>query len=325
MILILSKSCNEISTDRLIDYLEKYNANYIRINGADLLGSGSVYFDVGNCIRVNDTIIPYKEVNVVFNRRWYDPDEIKIQDLPFEYDTIDSYSVREEVLREFLSLSQYFKSKFKHALWIPNHKSVNKLNVIERADSLGLRTPKSFICSKKTDLENIHQFHPRLITKSIGDIFHLKSEDRLLSFFTTVLTADDIERMPEYFFPSLIQEELIKDYEIRTFYFFGELYSMAIYSQSDEKTLVDFRNYNHKKPNRTVPYKLPFYIENKIRMLMNDLGLNTGSLDFIFHKDEYYFLEVNPVGQFGMVDYPCGYNLYSIIAKQLVNLDDDEK
>lgn len=37
-------------------------------------------------------------------------------------------------------------------------------------------------------------------------------------------------------------------------------------------------------------------------------------------KEEYIFLEVNPVGQFNMTSVPCNYNLEKIIAQKLVNL-----
>lgn len=81
-----------------------------------------------------------------------------------------------------------------------------------------------------------------------------------------------------------------KKYEIRTFYLKGKFYSMAIFSQNDSKTVVDFRNYNIEKPNRTVPYNLPKSITHKISQLMRNLEMNCGSIDLIYGKDdEFYF------------------------------------
>ncbi len=55
---------------------------------------------------------------------------------------------------------------------------------------------------------------------------------------------------------------------------------------------------------------------------MDKIGLNCGSLDFIVDiNDKFYFLEVNPTGQFGMVDFPCNYNLHKIVAEQLIKMD----
>jgi D-alanine-D-alanine ligase-like ATP-grasp enzyme len=50
------------------------------------------------------------------------------------------------------------------------------------------------------------------------------------------------------------------------------------------------------------------------------LKLNTGSIDLIVNTTgEYIFLEVNPVGQFGMVSSPCNYYLEREIARFLSN------
>lgn len=48
---------------------------------------------------------------------------------------------------------------------------------------------------------------------------------------------------------------------------------MAIFSQNDDQTKVDFRNYNINKPNRNVPFMLPNELESKIKLLMNDICL----------------------------------------------------
>ncbi|WP_228444971.1 ATP-grasp domain-containing protein [Chryseobacterium indoltheticum] len=118
-------------------------------------------------------------------------------------------------------------------------------------------------------------------------------------------------------FISFFQEKIEKDFEIRTFYLNGKTWSMAIFSQNDEQTKVDFRKYNDDKPNRNVRYKLPKDIEEKVHILMQTLDLNCGSLDFMKSGNKYYFLEINPVGQFGNVSADCNYFLEREIALQL--------
>lgn len=91
---------------------------------------------------------------------------------------------------------------------------------------------------------------------------------------------------------------------------------MAIFSQQTDQTSVDFRKYSRETPNRVVPFKLPVEIESKLKKVMSILGLNTGSIDLIYTLDsKFVFLEVNPVGQFGMVSYPCNYQIEQKIAK----------
>jgi glutathione synthase/RimK-type ligase-like ATP-grasp enzyme len=56
---------------------------------------------------------------------------------------------------------------------------------------------------------------------------------------------------------------------------------------------------------------------------MADLGLETGSIDLIRTPDgRTVFLEINPVGQFGMISHPCNYNLERVVAEHLIERDD---
>lgn len=93
---------------------------------------------------------------------------------------------------------------------------------------------------------------------------------------------------------------------------------MAIMSQEDKKTSVDFRNYNMIKPNRRLPYKLPIEIEEKLCQLLNHFKLNFASIDLMVRGNNFYFLEINPVGQFGMVSGPCNYKIEKLIAKYII-------
>ncbi len=61
---------------------------------------------------------------------------------------------------------------------------------------------------------------------------------------STVMNDMDIEKLPDTFSPSLIQGYVEKKYELRIFYLNGECFASAIFSQLDEQTKIDFRNYN---------------------------------------------------------------------------------
>ena len=51
---------------------------------------------------------------------------------------------------------------------------------------------------------------------------------------------------------------------------------------------------------------------------MNLLNYKTGSIDMLLDSaGNYYFLEINRIGQFGMVSIPCNYNIEKKIANTL--------
>ena len=53
---------------------------------------------------------------------------------------------------------------------------------------------------------------------------------------------------------------------------------------------------------------------------MKKSNLDTGSIDIVVtKKEEYVFLEVNPVGQFGWVSSNCNYYLEEKVANYLMN------
>jgi len=81
---------------------------------------------------------------------------------------------------------------------------------------------------------------------------------------------------------------------------------------------LDYRYYDDDQPNRNIPYQLPESVEQSIKQFMKSKNLNCGSLDFMYGTDDnYYFLEVNPVGQFGWVSTNCNYYLEKRIAERL--------
>jgi D-alanine-D-alanine ligase-like ATP-grasp enzyme len=53
---------------------------------------------------------------------------------------------------------------------------------------------------------------------------------------------------------------------------------------------------------------------------MDKTNMKSGSIDILVGKDKrYYFLEVNPIGQFYQVSYPCNFYLEKRIAKYFKN------
>jgi len=197
----------------------------------------------------------------------------------------------------------------------------NKLNWLEKAQKADLDIPKTLITNCKEELFNfISECNSDIIIKPLYNAISYNYKKKLYVSYTNRLSNDLLNKLPKYFPVGLFQQEIKKEFEIRTFYFYGQCYSMAIFTQQNKQTSVDFRMYSNEKPNRMVPYLLSNEVKNKIQILMNKLNLNTGSLDFIKGVDDkLYFLEVNPEGQFGMVSKPCNYYLEELVAKKIID------
>lgn len=199
----------------------------------------------------------------------------------------------------------------------------NKLIDLKLAESNNLKTPISYLVSQKQSLIDILESDPtnNYITKALKDSIRVKENDVLIHYgYTLRIMRDFVESLPETFYPSLLQEEIEKVYEVRVFYLKGKCYAMAIFSQKNDKTQLDYRYYDDKVSNRNVPYQLESSMEEKIDSFMQSKKLNCGSIDLMVNKNgEYYFLEVNPVGQFGWLSSNCNYYIEKDIASILSN------
>lgn len=228
--------------------------------------------------------------------------------------------VLKHLSEEANELKSFFLSQAKYVLGGPGRTS--RLENLKIAHSIGMTIPRFYVVSSKHDVLAIigHNGFSKYVTKPISYPIKVKFGDSLYSAYTEIMTKEIFELLPEHFFPSLLMKKIEKVFEIRIFFLAGEFYKMAIWSQEDKQTAVDFRRYNFDKPNRTVPFKLPSHVQIRIEKLMECLNLNTGSIDMILDKyGRYVFLEVNPEGQFGMVSTPCNYYLHREIAKKLIN------
>ena len=325
MILIISKSELEATTDQVIDWLDAFDCDYYRLNGEDFIENAEI---VNGQLEL-DNFNP-EAISIIWNRRWSNKSLINRKNEGY-YDALGAKnasillrSLRQErgILRLFLM------SKLSHKVWTthPGKLSPNKIVNLEIAKSCNLLAPEYIITSSKLKLLQFAKKHQKVITKPISEtpFFSSLVEGNIvesLILYTKSFSVDQIEKeVPNTFFKSLFQQQIIKEFEIRVFYFNDTCYSMAIFSQNDTQTEVDFRNYNNDKPNRTVPFILPKEVERNVRKFCKEAGYKIGSLDLIKSTDgKYYFLEINPVGQFGMVSHPCNYHLEKKLAKFLVD------
>jgi len=321
MILILSIDDDQC-TNEVIDWLSHLNKSFIRINYTDECKIDRISLDNES----NDIIIKTNNQEINLNNitsYWYRRGDftIKISKPKIEKNFHFVQEVNNNLHDELKSLNHYlhFFLKTKKSLGSFFDNKKNKLENIFFAKSFGLRTPKTLITSSKKNIEDFYNSEQNIITKAISDTFYFSILDEgCIQSYTNTVSKEDIELYDSNIFPSKFQSNINKLYELRIFYLNGDFFSMAIFSQTNSKTKTDFRNYDIKRPNRCTPHILPEEIKKKLKLFMNQKGYKTGSIDMIVSKDkEYVFLEVNPIGQFGMTSYPCNYLLHKKIAEYL--------
>ncbi|SDJ65300.1 grasp-with-spasm system ATP-grasp peptide maturase [Chryseobacterium jejuense] len=300
MILIISQN-QETTTTEVTKWLVKMKKNFIRIHEDEVFNIRTkdkrIYLESHrNCFFIDDiTSVWYRRGGLQFNRLQYKNNSINL--------SMDEYQHwLEDYVRKKLESKKHINKE--------SNSDINKLWVLEQAQKYGLHIPPYFLAENTDDVDL-----NKTIMKTIGE--NPRMENIIKNYSGMMYTSVVEERENTNFFTTFFQEKIEKDFEIRSFFLNGHLWSTAIFSQNDEQTKIDFRKYNTKKPNRNVPYYLPKDIEEKVRLLMLSLDLNCGSLDFIKSGDKHYFLEVNAVGQFLGLSVKCNYSLEKKIAEYL--------
>jgi ATP-GRASP peptide maturase of grasp-with-spasm system len=334
MILILSQDAVEPTTEDVCDWIAALGGTCVRLNGEDLNGDDlnggepfAMRYDAagaGMRLRLGGREVRPDDVRVVWLRRWH-----TYRNLAFVDAVGDAALAREmqaHLVGELRAVTGSLELLLRHARWLsaPGEHALNKLRALHAAARAGLTVPATLVTNDRAELRAFAARHGRVIVKPAGDGRAFVHRDVAYPMYTAELTPRDVDGAPDRFFPTLVQERLEKAYEVRTFVLDDACHSMAIFSQADERTRADFRRYDDRRPNRTVPYRLPEDVERGIRALTRDLALSTGSLDFVRTPDgRHVFVEVNPAGQFGMVSAPCNYRLEKRVAEYLIRSDAD--
>ena len=298
MILIISNSSHESTTDYVIDWLISSSTPFIRLNSEDVIEKkiATKICVHSNSITIANQTINLDDINVVWYRRWYNYDNVTIspkngherkllQELYNEADAILNY------LGFALEKSKWLNHPFSNQLH-------NKLNALRQAHLLGISIPDTLLTNKKEVLVDFYKKNKnKIITKPIGDPrAFFDKEMNVYKAYTEPLTKEFIDGLNDDFFVSLFQSTIKAEYEVRTFYLDGEFFSTAILNSSETDIKLSVRRDEKIK---MISYNLPIDLKSKLDKLMKKLDLNSGSIDMLKTEEgEFFFIEVNPVGQF---------------------------
>lgn len=328
MVLIVSDE-QDVSTNNVIDWLVYFKVPFLRINENDgvklsqvAFKNGSLHFQFEIHKNAFGTTFLLSEKEVVLY--WYRRGCLKLYanmphcyTPPFEYvfNDLNQYLIDENM--KIVDFIHHYLKSIPHVNSF-NDNGINKMSALFEAQQCGLTIPETFIIDSKAELEVLLRTDKKYIVKGIDRNGFSIHNSYSVGTLTFMLTAQSLGKVPQTFNYSLVQEYIEKQVDIRVFYLDGQTFPTAIFSQSDNKTKIDFRNYNYDRPNRIVPFRLPKHIKNSIIKLMRKLDLNSGSLDLVLDREgDLFFLEVNPVGQYDFISKQCNLQLDRIIAKHI--------
>lgn len=190
------------------------------------------------------------------------------------------------------------------AWWVNSKEAARKaqfkLVQLTAAKSAGLIIPETLCTNDAKAIKDFLKIHHQsgVIYKPLSMNYWLL-EDKAKLIYTTRVHESNLPTVSlMQLVPGIYQKEIKKKYELRVTCFGDFLVAAKICSQDHPKGLIDWRAIP-KMQVPIEPYILPEILKKRIRLLMRQLGLVFGCLDFIVSEDgDYIFLEVNEQGQF---------------------------
>lgn len=316
MILCLTHSRDFYTIDIVQQHLERLGFPSIRFNMDEFALARFTYALSGeinkNKLAIKETSIDPSLVKAVWYRKGWDLKVPADLDPAFRNTFIKQYNTHRSIFFNLLSHAHWMNTmQADHAV------NNDKLNQLAMAQASGLKIPKTIFTNDGTVIRDFFRYCNGDIVVKLHAALSKSMEGNTPFFPTTRLKEADLERMEDLAYcPMIFQEYIPKAYELRIVYADGDFFAGKIGYEKEEQT--DWRAVTDQ-PLQWQQYELPFSVKEKISSLMNKLDLSFGAIDVIRHTEgEYIFLEVNPQGEWGMLQRDLGYPIGETIAQKLI-------
>jgi glutathione synthase/RimK-type ligase-like ATP-grasp enzyme len=305
-VLILSDS-HDFTTDYISIELKKRGVPYLRLD-RDLL----------NLFSINWEILSNKFVARINDQSFLIEDEtlagVYFRSPTYFRETFRKLEVPENQLKnsQWLSLFRNLQI-FNNARWVNSPSSTyhaeNKILQLRFAHSIGFLIPETVV----TNGNLFNSECKSLIAKSIDTVlFDLGGEEAFC--YSNMVSSTELIKYDNSIAPLILQECIEDKVDIRATVIGNTVYASTI-KLNNAGVRGDWRLY--KKEVRFSPIELPKEIENKCVEVVKLCGLVFAGVDLIESGGKYYFVELNPTGEWAWLVDSCGFAIPERICNEL--------
>ena len=319
VVLLLTHSGDYFTVDRVAQALSKRGASPFRLDTDQFplvvqLTARLHNSQLTHRIRYGDRTIASEQVKAVWLRRIWSAKISQELDPRFQ----------QACLRESGATLNGFLDSLSHARWLDHLSSVreaeNKQRQLRIATEVGLAIPQTLITNDPIEARKFFQeLEGKMVAKLLTPLSHSMEKSAFFLYTSAVQEKDLEEATTLRYCPMVFQAEIPKMQELRVIYVAGKFFVGALDSSRYAQQTLDWRNADPEN----CPWELGTLqgeIISKLNRFMNQLGLRYGAIDLIQQPNgEYVFLEVNPSGEWGMLERDLGLPIADAIAQALLS------
>lgn len=286
---LIISSIYDFSVDLVIQELEKRNADYLRINRESL----SQY-------EINLSPVK-KELNISgkgVNRKITTIKSIWFRQPVFLRNTpANALSLEEQLSRSQWSAFMRGLMIFEDSRWMnwpaSTYAAESKPYQLMVASEVGFKVPETEIGNSFNSSRIIDR---KVIVKSLDTVLLREGNDCLFTY-TSYVEPSELVKEHISSAPLIVQHYIAQKTDVRATIIGDNIFAVKITSNG-----VGIDNDWRLTKRELIEYSdvlLPDSLIESCRMFMKKLKLSFGAIDFIESNGEYYFIEINPTGEWG--------------------------
>lgn len=315
--LILSYQGDQ-NSESVRKYFEEEGIDYFEVNTDKLIGNYNISFDLSKgafTISSSQREIVLNEDWAIWNRR------VRPPKIPSSVPNQLEHIILTETERTWQGLLGTHPGRVvnrPHAQFKANDK-IDQLLFAHRYGR-GIRVPKTVLTN---DLNVFREFYASVSMTAFkllqAPVVETGREKEHLMCYTNLVSAEAARRAELIRNnPSLFQEYIEKEYELRITVLEKKVIPIKIDSQNSAVSAIDFRRYDFENVSYGL-VEIPLDVELFCLDLIHHYGLFFGEIDMIKAKNgDYVFLEINPNGQWLWLESQSGYPLTKEIAENIL-------
>lgn len=198
----------------------------------------------------------------------------------------------------------------------------SKEEQLKIAVNRGLAIPATCISNSPKEVEAFLKQTNGAVVAKMQSSFSIYQDGNENVVFTNEINQQQLDEFDNLqFCPMVFQQKLEKKLELRITIVGDKIFAFAIDSQKEPNAQIDWRKEGLTLMDSWQSYNLPSYVEKQLLSFMDTYKLNYGAIDLILTPDnKFYFLEINPAGEYFWLDKLCDNAISEQIAKVLLGL-----
>jgi len=212
---------------------------------------------------------------------------------------------------------------FDNVVWVNHPQATYRAEVkpyqLYIADKLGFNIPKTIITNTMEHKEILGYAHKRFAIKTLDSLV-LSIGGNEAFIYTNIVDYEELQGADISSAPVILQQPLVPKIDIRVTVVGKKVYAVEI-KKDNEGIDIDWRLEKDKVDYTAI--SLPTDIKRKCTRLIAELGLRFGAIDLALHNGKYYFVEVNPTGEWAWLVGRTGLDIDKAISRLLLKGNSD--